>query len=278
MCTRLHPLHRAAQAIGGNSSKLAVASLTVLLLQVPLLGQDFIVAPGYDLLETLPANTLFMGFNFEGVPLEDFTFGTGLHQTGKADTIIQRIGQADSAGMPGTAPPIPIEMVALQLKSVQEINLGSGMDFYFITLQAGTPSTGTMTITFDDELGGTFDSSIDVAFDIRVGSLTGPIVPMLSGIVTLDSLGTVWDRDPPARAIEIEAVNILLNGSTRSRDFWPNPIYEEKGPDARHAVKSAEVVTPWREIPTLGSIATLFLLLLLAGYAVWKLRHSSAQV
>src|SRR6266545_3412511 len=87
-----------------------------------------IVAPGFDLFETLPG-TSFLGNPFTGVPLGTFNFGTGPVSTGTTDTIVHRLAQASA---PSTT--IPIEMVALHLMSANPVDLGLGTDFYFVTL------------------------------------------------------------------------------------------------------------------------------------------------
>ena len=88
-----------------------------------------------------------------------------------------------------------IVMDALQLETTAPVNLGgNGLDVYYITLQStrgGPASTGTMSV---------FDTSgphlavesfnIDVFFDIRKGSLSGPIV--LSSDVALLGSTDAW--------------------------------------------------------------------------------------
>ena len=47
------------------------------------------------------------------------------------------------------------------------LGLGAGTDFYYATLSSSTPSTGTMSITFDDTEGGTFTSDLNVNFGLE---------------------------------------------------------------------------------------------------------------
>jgi hypothetical protein len=221
-------------------------SLIVVLLLAPSDGRaGLIVAPGWDLFASGPGTT-FNGQPFTGVPLGSFDFGVaGVHTVGNADTIVQRMS---SASVPGPVPPsdaaapIAIEMVALQLVSVNPIDLGVGLGFYYITLQSarGGPATeGEMTITFDSEDGGTFDSFFDVFFDIRFGDLNGPIV--FSDNLLLTSANVAWGRIPPISVVEIDGVNRFLNGVNRDDDFWPVPFIEQHAGGATHEVFPANV-------------------------------------
>jgi len=81
-----------------------------------------------------------------------------------------------------------------------------------------------MTINFGAEAPpnlphGTFDSFFDVFFDIRLGSLNGPIA--MSSDLPLTSTDTPWNHFPPPGALEIVGVNTFLNGVNREADFWP---------------------------------------------------------
>src|SRR5688572_2677905 len=84
---------------------------------------DYIVLEGYDLFQST-RKTTFGGVNFQGVPLGSFDFGSGPEKTWSTDTIMQRKQAADTGGSPGTAPPIDIEFVALQLRSVAPVDFG----------------------------------------------------------------------------------------------------------------------------------------------------------
>lgn len=178
---------------------------------------------GYDLFETEEAVLELGGSGpipFEGVPLETFDFGgtVGVLDTGNADTIVQRI---DPATVPsdGQTDTINIEIVALQLVSVDPIDIGGGMGHHFATLQTGVPSTGTMDITFDNQDGGTFDSLFDVFFDLRFGALDGPI--LYSGSKTFSAADVIWGREPlDLAAIMLDGINYLLDGLTIGADFW----------------------------------------------------------
>lgn len=194
-----------------------------------------LLLPGFDLFRTTgPTN--FAGVDFEGVPLGTFDFGDGNVGVGNADTIVERLDPAEVGSPPGTDT-IDIELVALQLRSVTPVDLGAGSDFHYITLQLVTPSTGTMDITFDSSGNfGTFDSAIDVFFDIRIGALHGTII--FSDVLNLSSSNVFWDRNPPPGAVLIAGVNHLLAGDS-SEDFFPEPFTESHPSGAQHSVTHA---------------------------------------
>ncbi len=99
--------------------------------------------------------------------------------------------------------------------------MGLGLNNYFVTLATSAASTGSITITFNSNAGGTFSSTLDVFFDIRQGSLTGSIVA--SSEITLTSSGTNWGRNPTANDVAIPNVNeFLLGPNNRNGDFWVN--------------------------------------------------------
>src|SRR5262249_599681 len=144
---------------------------------------------------------------------------------------------------PGTSA-IPVELVALQLETVAPVDFaGLGLDNYFVTLQkvrGGPASTGRESIHFADASGGTFDSFFDVFFDIRKGDLNGPIV--FSDDLLLSQMGTPWGRIPPPGSVEIEGVNLNLDGSDNAEDFWPLGNIIEQHPNG--AVHEAVTATP----------------------------------
>ncbi len=190
-----------------------------------------IVSAGFDLFDTIAADTNFPGLgNLMGVPLGTFNFGgtVGVQNTGSTDTILQRLASATVASPPGTAPAINIQVAALQLETVAPVNfMGDGLANYFITLQSthgGPASNGTETITFASNNGGTFNSSLDLFFDIRMGSLTGPIVE--STDVVLTNSGTAWGRTPPAGAVLINGANNLLDATDHNQDIFTGALLD----------------------------------------------------
>jgi PEP-CTERM motif len=206
---------------------LVVALLT---LATPSVSQAILIAPGFDLLETVPPTT-FAGVPFVGVPLGSFNFpGIGIRNTGDTDTIIQRQGQADTTN----PTPIPIEMVALQLRSANPFDPdGNGplpTATYFATLQSargGPASTGTITIGPI-----TFQSLINVCFDLHQGALGGPIVLSLCDPLA-PPLPVPWSPTAPPFVLKIAGVN--------DDSFFPGVVggttvqpFDEEGLLAKH--------------------------------------------
>jgi hypothetical protein len=192
------------------------------------------VLPGYDLFETTDGTNL-NGIPLQGVPLGSYNFGgsIGVQSVGNADTIVQRLQTATAPSVPGTAPTINLQMLALQMETVTPVDLGAGLNNYFVTLQSvrgGPATTGMMDITFANSAGGTFNSFFDVFYDIRVGALNGPIVN--SSDLTLTGTANTWSRTPPPSAVTINGVNIDLNGVNSNSDFWPTPPVTESHPGA----------------------------------------------
>jgi len=200
------------------------------------------VLPGYDLFETTTGTNL-NGIPLQGVPLGTYDFGgaIGVQSVGNTDTIVQRLQTATAPSLPGTAPTINLQMLALQMETVTPVDLGAGLNNYFVTLQSirgGPATTGTMDITFANSAGGTFNSFFDVFYDIRVGALNGPIVN--SSDLTLTGTANTWTRTPPPSAVTINGVNIDLNGVNSNSDFWPTPPVTESHPGGgAHVVNDA---------------------------------------
>jgi hypothetical protein len=234
-----------------------------MLLAAPSVSQaipDHNVAPGYDLFVTDDSSTDLLGIPLEGVPIGLFDFGgtTGVKNTDDVDTIIQRTDDASVAG-DGLTDTIDIELVALQLVSTVQFDLdGAGpapFGYYYITLQSGQSSTGTMDIAFDNKDGGTFDSDFTVYYDLRFGGLDGTIFDSNSFAMT--SSDNSWSRiAPDIGAVVIDNVNYDLKGDgTTDWDFWPgsDPLDPGGIPDAvshddatgvgHHVVRTPEPAT-----------------------------------
>lgn len=221
------------------------------------------VLSGYDLFHTDPGGTSFDGKPFQGVPIGQFDFGDGKGpvNTYQTDTIVHRLDDVtDPSG------DTRIQLVALQLRSVNQVSImGGPFGYYYVTLQSRrtladlpllpeplTTGEGIMTINFENPgVGGTFTtSSYDVFFDLRFGSLTGPIV--FSGSQSLDGGGN-WTHEPPPNTLLIDGVNSRLNGTNHDADFFPSTIHT--GP---HGVGPASAPEPTSLM--LAGLGSLFVL------------------
>jgi hypothetical protein len=212
--------------------------------------------PGLGPLVGVPYGT----FDFTTGTDGDFGRGIGVKAVGDTDTIIKRRAIASVPGPPGalpqTAAPIPIEMVGLQLRSAAPVNIGAGLDFHYITLQSargGPVSPGSMSITFSDVTGGTFSSFFDVFFDIRIGSLTGPI--LVSDTLPLSSSASPWGHEPLPGELLIDDVNNVLNNVDRLADFHPRTATETHPNGAVHTVQPVAASTAAPEPGTMGLLA-----------------------
>lgn len=148
-------------------------------------GPDVRVAAAYDLFQTNSSLTFYGPFHFRGVqgcPM--------LPEAENTDTIVQRKQDATPA-----SPVVEIEALCLQLEA-EYLQVGDAVTpaaGVYVTLQSdrgrhptdamhearapGQRSLGTITFDFlPSGCGGTFDSVLDVHFDIRSGSVNGPIV------------------------------------------------------------------------------------------------------
>lgn len=222
------------------ANRILVAGMTAALLIVgsPAKSEaEPLVFPGWDLFQTAPG-TAFQGIPLLGVPLVSHDFaGVGVRSTFRTDTIVRRL---DSVAAPSGMTGLVIE--AMQLRSVAPVPLLG--NFMFLTLQSvrgGPDSLGSMTINFGPEGSphGTFSSSFDVHFDLRLGALDGPI--FFSGTQGLMG-GADWSHFPSPGAVQIRGVNTFLNGETRLNDFFTGVVSHDSEGAAKHIVEPA--VTP----------------------------------
>lgn len=232
----------------------AVALSTVAPLTAP--AANYKVHAGWDLFDTNPNGTSFhpvpvaavpLVANCKGVPVNSYDFpGVGVRATGTTDTIVRRLADATPS-----SPTVPIELVMLQLQCDMDL-AGHGVPTpVYVTLQSnrglldppgGSPSGGQLQIQFyTDGTGGMASSNLTVHYDVRLGSLTGPIIN-LGGALIPDtvSLGTTapWVHQLPSNMVAclkelgilashgvidqgfyITAVNYLLNGTDPGEDF-----------------------------------------------------------
>ena len=190
------------------------------------------VGPGYNGFDTVTTGssvTMFDGLPWQGVPIAptgyyDFGGSIGVQNIGNTDTIIQRLGT------PVTAPggTIGLSVFALQLQTVNQVNLGAGLGYYYATLDTSYPNTGLLTIDSFPTAGspGTFNDYFTVNFDIRYGSVAGPIIAQQG--LQLTAAGD-WLTAPP-----IPSIPIVHNSGTIPNDLHvvtldPNPDIPDDG-------------------------------------------------
>jgi len=219
----------------------SVGLLAVLLLAAfprPLHAED-IILPGFDLFDPMAGTVVFLdGFGlipFVGVPLGSFDFGSGSVDTGNTDTIFRRNSTIDdTTGIPSDLI-TSVDLLAMQMVTDGEFDLGAGLDRYYLTVSAAPASTGTMEFAFGGPEGcvaphGSFSyTSLTWNFDLRTGSPSGTVIS--SDTKTLSSPLESWIHCPPPNAVLIPGVNFLLGGTGGSDFFalFPFSLVSEDG-------------------------------------------------
>ena len=156
---------------------LSISSFALAMLLATASFASNTVNPGYDLFTTRAGTQYdFSGLGLgigmlalEGRPLGSYDFGSGPVMLPHTDTIVERKAIATA---PSTV--IPIEIVALQLKSVDPVDIGWGPEFIHVDLNSAI--SGSMTINFGAEPPpsphGNFDSTLSFWVDVS-GTTTG---------------------------------------------------------------------------------------------------------
>jgi len=210
--------------------------LGLLLLHLPLRAQ--VIPPGFDLLETDPASTYddlnlppgtFLPFcdagfvgrvYFKGSPIDCYS---GVCNLAPTDTIVQRMAPA----LPPSAT-IPIEIVALELRSVSPItvNCTGGPQTWNVSAsvpQGDTNQTlGSMTINQNYARGGTFTSTLPVrpylTFTRVADNVATPPMLAPTPIIFQVSTLTTWCRRPNPVNDPVGDVVVALDATTT---FFP---------------------------------------------------------
>jgi hypothetical protein len=188
---------------------------------VPMLGEP--ILPGFDLYQTeaglanfssmpIPADFFAPGSDpFTGIVI----LGGNAVGPGTTDTIVRRHGGLGPLEFPGGEGTIPIEIVALNLVSIQPIQVTySSMpsmpsQFFDVFIElfppaAGNPN-GTMPVRQQDANGGTFNMEsldVNVRFTFRehgnpTNEADGGPLDLSDVLNVLDAFSGTWSHDPP---------------------------------------------------------------------------------
>ena len=177
---------------------------TPLLTILVVLGFSMAVSAA-DIDPTVPSVALGSDY-FATQPGTHFNFGGGIGDVNllglpigpfNTDTIIQRRADAVLGG-----PAIPIQMVALSLKSAAPVNVGGSFFDVFITLDPANLAndTGTMSIAGNTTTGGTFTSALNVFFQAHFAPTGAGSAFDVFNQVNITSSGTAWGPTPPIGA------------------------------------------------------------------------------
>ena len=185
------------------------------------------VHSGWDLLITDPSSyDMATGTGWQGVPLGNWNFGgsIGMQNVLSTDTIIHRTANATAPAYDTWGNSVSVAMDALQLRSVDQVDLGAGLGYYYVTLQSvrgGQASGGTMDIYFgaEGDPHGYWNSTMDLYFDIRYGSINGPIVASIQDQIS--AMNVPWRHPAVDGTLLIPDVNYLLDGTDIYQDFFP---------------------------------------------------------
>jgi hypothetical protein len=227
------------------------------------------VALGTDYFQTQPGTFfIFSGgsfgtgkqVNFVGLPVGPFS----------TDTIIQR--QAD-ATINGSA--IPIQIVALSLRSTQPVIFNGVLYNVFVTLDPAHLAQDTGTLTVHGTLaGGTFDSTLNVFFLAKFVPIGGGQGVTVSDGLTLSQTGGPWGPTPPPGSVIVRgpddgstadlAANLHTGLDSQEVDFFGSATERHEN-GAKHIVRSAVTPEPSSLLLIGPALAAVFLR--------WKLRH-----
>jgi hypothetical protein len=162
-----------------------------------------VFGPGFDLFATAPSPPSPMTFVDLGgpigvVPLIGNPFGPG-----DTDTIVERLTGSGSPFDVGDVAVIPIELVALSLKSASPVDIGGTLfDMFIISgSMLGQPANplGSMTVSHSDPNGGTFITNfLPINFKVTATEVLNPSNPPLifSGSVVFQNTLGVWSHTP----------------------------------------------------------------------------------
>jgi len=262
---------------------ISVLALAGILMMTPAMAQD--VLPGHDIWETgvgaahdfssdpIPADFFDPGSDpFIGlIPLVGVPLGTFLGQnTSSADTVVKRLSPAVLPAVGPGGDTIPIELVALSLKSVSPIEVtdGGGSEFWdvFVELSTLAPSSGTMSINKISPSGGEYDSALNVQPKFTFTRITTPFdVRVLDDLSAVPSLfmvtvfPTLWEYGPTNNQLVVPTVN--------GPNFWPYPNSFRTG-----GLQPVLLTVQAQAVPELATLIPFLTVILLGGIIYGKQR------
>lgn len=146
--------------------------------------------------------------------------------SGTADTIIQRLAPANLPGPFPSLAQVPIEIVALNLQSVNPITVtydgGGSPELWDVRLELGPgPQTpGQMTITKTNSMGGTFDIDLPVELQFRFVRQSDLTQRTIVYDVQITQQGLQWSHTCMPQGVQSPAFCPGSNGTTRSEMSW----------------------------------------------------------
>lgn len=262
------------------NARLQSAAVAATLAATGLLGtaaQAASVFPGFDLFLTIQEGSFLRLPGGEAIPFKtapnkigdplcgarsfDFGDGGGCRDTFLADTIVQRLGTADTTT--GSESTIPVSIVGLSLISAVPFSPGPGFEPELVEARVlkdlntgdwiyGNDWGSTMTINFaptSDGADGTFTSILDFRVDL-FGHKSGVYLGFKDLLLDTLEQPAKWCHDPidciaggGARLVQIDGINRRLNGVNRQNDFWVVEAIHIT-PDAGHVVVPAPIPVP----------------------------------
>lgn len=176
---------------------------------------------------------VFDEFDVVSNPLGTFDFGDGMGavDVGLADMIVRRDGDAISEFGSAT---VPIEIVALSLRSVEPVDVGGDdPEFLYVGLDSdpNNASTGEYEFFFfgppDSQFVGDYGATFNLNYETRIGAADGPVFE--TGSVQMQTGGfgsTPFTHFPtgvsPFNAPDklVDGVNFFLNGQNQEGDLF----------------------------------------------------------
>jgi hypothetical protein len=176
---------------------------------------------------------------FRGYPLRKFHHKGNEFHIGYTDTVVERKKDVEIKGQ-GQSGETPIELVALSLRSAEPLEVQVGNDVQLwdvrVSVSRKKPSTGSMTITLNNENGGVFDSVLNIyphfVFErqsdgeerqLDIGAMEVPSQKreLASTLNTLRAMEVPWQTSAPKTALAIpKLTNNFVALSIAHHQHW----------------------------------------------------------